>query len=239
MQRVYSHTQLVLLLHAHDHLSDLSAPPPDLSAPPSVNHVRQALLNETKPPPEVNQRLNYRQHLLFHVCTSIFASYPLLLSLLVMFPNNGHLHGTNPLPPMQTPTTRLVIRPQDLLKIRAHAYAMQVFSDNQRIRRTSEFCVSSSFSSLSTGSAITEGYKGRVAGTMTRRKRKKHTTHQRGIIQGSTGFTIHGGNYNNGDVSTTTTVQYNLLVVNVDGSPSLTISLSLAGLFGYPGTTGV
>ncbi|KAH6901775.1 hypothetical protein BKA70DRAFT_1435768 [Coprinopsis sp. MPI-PUGE-AT-0042] len=68
---------------------------------------------------------------------------------------------------------------------------------------------------------------------------------QRGIIQGSNGFTINGGNYNNGDASTSTstTIQYNLLVVNLNGSTSLIVSasnpLSLAGLFGYPSTTGV
>ncbi|KAH6876972.1 hypothetical protein BKA70DRAFT_1576510 [Coprinopsis sp. MPI-PUGE-AT-0042] len=74
-------------------------------------------------------------------------------------------------------------------------------------------------------------------------KRWKHrpTTQQKSIIQGSNGFTINGGNYDNGDASTT--IQYNFLVVNMNGSPSLTVSasnaLSLAGLFGYPSTTGV
>ncbi|KAH6903727.1 hypothetical protein BKA70DRAFT_1433346 [Coprinopsis sp. MPI-PUGE-AT-0042] len=87
----------------------------------------------------------------------------------------------------------------------------------------------------------------RATAPMARGKRGKHgtITHQRGIIQGSNGFTINGGNYNNGDASTTTTttIQYNLLVVNLNGSSSLTVSasnaLSLAGLFGYPSTTGV
>ncbi|KAH6901778.1 hypothetical protein BKA70DRAFT_1435770 [Coprinopsis sp. MPI-PUGE-AT-0042] len=74
---------------------------------------------------------------------------------------------------------------------------------------------------------------------MSQRKRRKRTTHQRAIIQGSTGITINGGNYHNGDASTSTTVQYNLLVVNLNGSPSLIVSTSLAGLFGYPSTTGV
>ncbi|KAH6903730.1 hypothetical protein BKA70DRAFT_1404014 [Coprinopsis sp. MPI-PUGE-AT-0042] len=39
------------------------------------------------------------------------------------------------------------------------------------------------------------------------------------IIQGSNGVTINGGTYANRDASTTT--QYNLLVINVNSSPSL------------------
>ncbi|KAH6901817.1 hypothetical protein BKA70DRAFT_1522102 [Coprinopsis sp. MPI-PUGE-AT-0042] len=80
---------------------------------------------------------------------------------------------------------------------------------------------------------------------MARGRRWKHgpTTQQRGIVQGSNRLTINGGNYANGDASTTTTIQYNLLVVNINDSPSLTLpasnALSLAGLFGYPSTTGV
>ncbi|KAH6876999.1 hypothetical protein BKA70DRAFT_1576520 [Coprinopsis sp. MPI-PUGE-AT-0042] len=80
---------------------------------------------------------------------------------------------------------------------------------------------------------------------MARGRRGKHgptTTQQRGIVQGSNGLTINGGNYANGDASTTTTTQYNLLVVNINGLPSLTLpasnALSLAGLFGYPSTIG-
>ncbi|KAH6876958.1 hypothetical protein BKA70DRAFT_1239604 [Coprinopsis sp. MPI-PUGE-AT-0042] len=56
-----------------------------------------------------------------------------------------------------------------------------------------------------------------------RRGKRRPTTHQRGIIQGSNGLTVHGGTYANGDASTTTTTttHFNLLVVNINGSPSL------------------
>ncbi|KAH6901816.1 hypothetical protein BKA70DRAFT_1522101 [Coprinopsis sp. MPI-PUGE-AT-0042] len=54
-----------------------------------------------------------------------------------------------------------------------------------------------------------------------RRQGKCGTVHHRNIIQGSNGFTINGGTYANGDASTTT--HYNLLVINVNGSPSLNI----------------
>ncbi|KAH6877001.1 hypothetical protein BKA70DRAFT_1576522 [Coprinopsis sp. MPI-PUGE-AT-0042] len=80
---------------------------------------------------------------------------------------------------------------------------------------------------------------------MGRGRRGKHAPtnldYHRSIIQGSNGLTISGGNYAHGDASTT--IQYNLLVVNLNGSPSLTVSASnvasLVGLFGNPSTTGV
>ncbi|KAH6876966.1 hypothetical protein BKA70DRAFT_1448308 [Coprinopsis sp. MPI-PUGE-AT-0042] len=54
------------------------------------------------------------------------------------------------------------------------------------------------------------------------RQGKRGTVHHRSIIQGSNGLTINGGTYANRDASTTT--QYNLLVINVNGSPSLAVS---------------
>ncbi|KAH6901811.1 hypothetical protein BKA70DRAFT_1405452 [Coprinopsis sp. MPI-PUGE-AT-0042] len=52
-----------------------------------------------------------------------------------------------------------------------------------------------------------------------RKQGKRGTARNRNIIQGSNGFTINGGTYANGDAPTTN--QYNLLVINVNGSPSL------------------
>ncbi|KAH6903726.1 hypothetical protein BKA70DRAFT_1404010 [Coprinopsis sp. MPI-PUGE-AT-0042] len=52
-----------------------------------------------------------------------------------------------------------------------------------------------------------------------RRQSKRGAVHHRSIVQGSKGLTINGGTYANGDASMTT--QYNLLVINVNGSPSL------------------
>ncbi|KAH6876976.1 hypothetical protein BKA70DRAFT_1239619 [Coprinopsis sp. MPI-PUGE-AT-0042] len=52
-----------------------------------------------------------------------------------------------------------------------------------------------------------------------RRQGKRGTIRNRNVIQGSNGFTINGGTYANGDAPTTT--QYNLLAINVSGSPSL------------------
>ncbi|KAH6903724.1 hypothetical protein BKA70DRAFT_1227648 [Coprinopsis sp. MPI-PUGE-AT-0042] len=52
-----------------------------------------------------------------------------------------------------------------------------------------------------------------------RKQGNRGTVYHRNIIQGSNGFTINGGTYANGDA--TTTIQYNLLVINVNGSPSL------------------
>ncbi|KAH6903739.1 hypothetical protein BKA70DRAFT_1404017 [Coprinopsis sp. MPI-PUGE-AT-0042] len=51
------------------------------------------------------------------------------------------------------------------------------------------------------------------------RQGKRGTAHHRNIIQGSNGLTINGGTYANGDAPTT--IQYNLLAINVNGSPSL------------------
>ncbi|KAH6901805.1 hypothetical protein BKA70DRAFT_1435793 [Coprinopsis sp. MPI-PUGE-AT-0042] len=50
-------------------------------------------------------------------------------------------------------------------------------------------------------------------------------TDHRNIIQRSNGLTINGGMYANGDASTT--IQYNLLVINVDSSPSLVSTISV------------
>ncbi|KAH6901788.1 hypothetical protein BKA70DRAFT_1229605 [Coprinopsis sp. MPI-PUGE-AT-0042] len=56
-----------------------------------------------------------------------------------------------------------------------------------------------------------------------RRQGKRGTVHNRNVIQGSNGLTINGGTYASGDAPTT--IQYNLLVINVNGSPSLTVFL--------------
>ncbi|KAH6901800.1 hypothetical protein BKA70DRAFT_1435787 [Coprinopsis sp. MPI-PUGE-AT-0042] len=48
------------------------------------------------------------------------------------------------------------------------------------------------------------------------------TIRNRNVIQGSNRLTINGGTYANRDASKTT--QYNLLVINVNGSPSLAVS---------------
>ncbi|KAH6901809.1 hypothetical protein BKA70DRAFT_1435809 [Coprinopsis sp. MPI-PUGE-AT-0042] len=70
-----------------------------------------------------------------------------------------------------------------------------------------------------------------------RRGRRGPSAHHRSIVQGSDGLTINGGTYANGDASTT--IQYNFLVVNINNSPSLTVSVpnavAFVGLFGYPG----
>ncbi|KAH6903751.1 hypothetical protein BKA70DRAFT_1227677 [Coprinopsis sp. MPI-PUGE-AT-0042] len=52
-----------------------------------------------------------------------------------------------------------------------------------------------------------------------RRQGKRGTVCNRNVIQGSNGFTINGGTYANGDAPTT--IQYNLLAITVNGSPSL------------------
>ncbi|KAH6901773.1 hypothetical protein BKA70DRAFT_1435767 [Coprinopsis sp. MPI-PUGE-AT-0042] len=62
-----------------------------------------------------------------------------------------------------------------------------------------------------------------------RKQGNRGTVYHRNIIQGSNGFTINGGTYANGDA--TTTIQYNLLVINVNGSPSLAVSVSEASFF--------
>ncbi|KAH6876998.1 hypothetical protein BKA70DRAFT_1448340 [Coprinopsis sp. MPI-PUGE-AT-0042] len=64
-----------------------------------------------------------------------------------------------------------------------------------------------------------------------RRQGKRGTVRSRNIIQGSKGFTINGGTYVNGDAPTTT--QYNFLVINVNGSPSLAVSVSHAAAFSF------
>ncbi|KAH6901794.1 hypothetical protein BKA70DRAFT_1435783 [Coprinopsis sp. MPI-PUGE-AT-0042] len=56
-----------------------------------------------------------------------------------------------------------------------------------------------------------------------RRQGKRGTVRNRNVIQGSNGLTINGGTYSNGNAPTT--IQYNLLVINLNSSPSLRITL--------------
>ncbi|KAH6877003.1 hypothetical protein BKA70DRAFT_1576523 [Coprinopsis sp. MPI-PUGE-AT-0042] len=71
------------------------------------------------------------------------------------------------------------------------------------------------------------------------RRGKRGRVHQRSIVHGSGGLTINGGTYANRDASTA--INYNLLVININSSPSLTVSAShallIVGLFCYPSTT--
>ncbi|KAH6903769.1 hypothetical protein BKA70DRAFT_1404020 [Coprinopsis sp. MPI-PUGE-AT-0042] len=73
------------------------------------------------------------------------------------------------------------------------------------------------------------------------RRGKRGRVHSRSIVHGSDGMTINGGTYGNRDASTA--INYNLLVININSSPSLTVSAShallIVGLFCYPGTTGL
>lgn len=76
---------------------------------------------------------------------------------------------------------------------------------------------------------------------MTRRKRRRESPslNQSGIFIGSKDVTVGGGEYvcANGDASMTKHIQVNLLVINLNGSPHLTVTASMAatvGLFGYP-----
>ncbi|KAH6901779.1 hypothetical protein BKA70DRAFT_1568302 [Coprinopsis sp. MPI-PUGE-AT-0042] len=63
-----------------------------------------------------------------------------------------------------------------------------------------------------------------------RRQGKRGTVHHRNIIQGSNGLSINGGTFANGDAPTT--IQYNFLVINLNSSPTLTVSVSdAAGFF--------
>ncbi|KAH6901739.1 hypothetical protein BKA70DRAFT_1435738 [Coprinopsis sp. MPI-PUGE-AT-0042] len=76
---------------------------------------------------------------------------------------------------------------------------------------------------------------------MARRKRRKHgpDLSQRSVFLGSSDFEVHGGEYvyANGNAVVTKHYQVNLLVINFNGSPQLTVTASMAttvGLFGYP-----
>ncbi|KAH6876997.1 hypothetical protein BKA70DRAFT_1448339 [Coprinopsis sp. MPI-PUGE-AT-0042] len=61
-----------------------------------------------------------------------------------------------------------------------------------------------------------------------KRQGKRGTVRNRNVIQGSNGLTINGGTYANGDAPTT--IQYNLVVINFNGSPSLVSTISVSDI---------